>query len=84
MPSSTQTCLYLRFLIDEYLAGRITEDEIEWYEWNYALYSLRKADYWGVRETLTPYYRKFMMADKGFFRNGSTDTHLVAANHPDA
>ena len=39
--------------IDEYLAGRITEDEIEWYDWNYALYSLRKADYWGVREAMT-------------------------------
>ena len=65
--------------IDEYLAGRITEDEIEWYDWNYALYSLRKADYWGVREAMTPYYRKFMMADKDFFRNGSTDTHLKNA-----
>lgn len=65
--------------IDEYLAGRITEDEIEWYDWNYALYSLRKADYWGVREAMTPYYRKFMMADKDFFRNGNTDTHLKNA-----
>ena len=65
--------------IDEYLAGRITEDEIEWYDWNYALYRLRKDDYWGVREAMTPYYRKFMMADKDFFRNGSTDTHLKNA-----
>ncbi len=65
--------------IDEYLAGRITEDEIEWYDWSYALYSLRKADYWGVREAMTPYYRRFLMADKVFFRNGSTDTHLKNA-----
>ena len=44
--------------IDQYLAGRITEDEIEWYDWNSALYYLRKDDYWGVRKALTPYYRR--------------------------
>ena len=65
--------------IEEYLAGRISESDIEWYEWNYALYNLRRSDYWAVREALTPYYRKFMMADKDFFRNGSTDTHLKNA-----
>ena len=65
--------------IDQYLAGRITEDEIEWYDWNSALYYLRKDDYWGVRKALTPYYRRFLMGDKAFFRNGSTDTHLKNA-----
>ena len=65
--------------IDQYLAGRITEDEIEWYGWNSALYYLRKDDYWGVRKALTPYYRRFLMGDKAFFRNGSTDTNLKNA-----
>ena len=65
--------------IEEYLAGRITENEIDWYEWNSALYYLRKDDFWGVREAMTPYYRMFMMADKRLFRNGSTDTHLKNA-----
>lgn len=67
------------FPIEEYLAGRITENEIDWYEWNDALYYLRKGDFWGVRKAMTPYYRMFMMADKRLFRNGSTDTHLKNA-----
>lgn len=62
--------------VEEYLAGRITENEIDWYSWNSALFTLRQTNFWGVREALTPYYLKFLMADKAFFRNGSTDTKL--------
>ena len=65
--------------VEEYLAGRITENEIDWYNWNSALYTLRRVNFWGVREALTPYYHKFLMANKAFFRNGSTDTQLKNA-----
>ena len=65
--------------IDQYLAGRMTQDELEACDWKWALYDLRKNDYWGVRKALTPYYRRFLMCDKAFFRNGSTDTFLKNA-----
>ena len=62
--------------VEEYLAGRITENEIDWYSWSSTLYDLRRVYFMPVREALTPYYIKFLMADKAFFRNGSTDTQL--------
>ncbi len=65
--------------INQYLAGHITENEIEWYHWNSAMYYLRKNDYWAVRKAMTPYYRLILMGDKSFFRNGCTDTHLKDA-----
>ena len=57
--------------VEEYLAGRITENEIDWYNWNSALYTLRRVNFWGVREALTPYYHKFLMANKVFFVMGA-------------
>lgn len=65
--------------VEEYLVGRITENEIDWYNWNSALYTLRRVNFWGVHEALTPYYHKFLMANMFFFRNGSTDTQLKNA-----
>lgn len=62
--------------INQYLAGCITEDELEASDWRDALYELRRIDYWGVRKALTLYYRRLLMGDKAFFRNGSTDTYL--------
>ena len=65
--------------LEQYLCGQVTEKEIEWYEWKWAVRSMKKEDYWGLREALTPYYRRFFMADNDFFRNGYTDTQVKNA-----
>lgn len=65
--------------LEQYLSGQITEKDIEWYEWKWAVRSAKRENYWALREALTPYYRRFFMADKDFFRNGNTDTQVKNA-----
>lgn len=65
--------------LEMYLNGYITEKEIDWWNWKNAVYNARKEDFRAVRDALTPYYRKFFMANKDFFRNGNTDTQVKNA-----
>lgn len=65
--------------LEQCLAGDIPEKEIDWSGWKYAIYELRKKDFYGVRDVLVPYYHDFFMADKRFFRNGNTDVQLKNA-----
>lgn len=61
--------------LESYLNGYLTEKEIEWSELRWcARRNRRENGFWEVREALTPYYIKLLMADKGFFRNGNTDS----------
>ena len=63
--------------LNNYLCGFATEKEIDWYELKWCARRIRQdneSGFWLVREALTPYYHKLLMADKGFFRNGNTDS----------
>ena len=60
-----------------YLNGRLTEKEVEWSQLRWCARRIRRENESGfraVREALTPYYHKLLMADKDFFRNGNTDS----------
>ena len=65
--------------LDECLSGRIAERDISWWSWKSAVREERKNDFMAVRRALLPYYHRFMMADKDFFRNGHKDTQLKIA-----
>lgn len=65
--------------LEQYLSGQVSEKDVEWYEWKWAVRSMKKENYWVLREALTPYYRRFFMGDKDFFRNGNTDTQVKNA-----
>lgn len=65
--------------IEECLSGRISEKEISWWQWKSAVRNERKGNFYPVREALVPYYHRFIMADKDFFRNGHKDTQLKNA-----
>lgn len=61
--------------LDGYLSGRLTEKDVDWSELRWcAKRNRREGGFWDVREALTPYYRRLLMADKDFFRNGNTDS----------
>ena len=65
--------------LDECLSGRVAEKDISWWSWKSAVREERKNDFMAVRRALLPYYHRFMMADKDFFRNGHKDTQLKMA-----
>lgn len=65
--------------LDDYLNGHITESDVVWSDWKWAVINARRDDFRAVREALTPYYHRFFMADKGFFHNGNKDTHVKNA-----
>ena len=69
----------LNYPLEQYLNGQITEKDVEWYEWKWAVKSARYSNFWAVREIFTPYYQRLFMADKGFFLNGNSDTHVKNA-----
>ena len=61
--------------LEGYLMGYYTEKEVDWSGLRWcARWNRRNGDFCEVRETLSPYYHKLLMADKGFFRNGNTDS----------
>lgn len=63
--------------LDSYLNGYLTEKEVDWWQLKSCAYNIRHEDdrgFWEVREALTPYYHRLLMADKGFFRNGNSDS----------
>ena len=62
-------------LLDGYLNGYLTEKDVDWSELRWcARRNRREGGFWDVREALTPYYKKLLLADKCFFRNGNTDS----------
>ena len=61
--------------LEGYLMGYYTEKEVDWSGLRWcARWNRRNGDFCEVRETLSPYYHKLLIADKGFFRNGNTDS----------
>ena len=61
--------------LDGYLSGRLTEKDVDWSELRWCVrWNRREGAFWDVREVLTPYYRRLLLADKDFFRNGNTDS----------
>ena len=61
--------------LDGYLSGHLTEKDVDWYDLKWcARRNRREGAFWDVREALSPYYHKLIMADKDFFRNGNTDS----------
>ena len=63
--------------LDNYLNGYLTEKEVDWSGLRWCARRNRNRNENGireVREALTPYYRRLVMADKDFFRNGNTDS----------
>ena len=65
--------------LDDYLNGILTEKDIDWWKWKWAVRNARQSDFYAVREALKPYYQKFFMASKDFFRNGNTDSRAKNA-----
>ena len=62
-------------VLDGYLNGYLTEKDVDWSELRWcARRNRREGGFWDVREALTPYYKKLLLADKCFFRNGNTDS----------
>ena len=62
-------------VLDGYLNGYLTEKDVDWSELRWcARRNRRDGGFWDVREALTPYYKKLLLADKCFFRNGNTDS----------
>ena len=61
--------------LDGYLNGYLTEKDVDWSELRWCARRNRRDKYfYDVREALSPYYHKLIMADKDFFRNGNTDS----------
>lgn len=63
--------------LEDYLNGFITEKDIDWWKLKSRAYDIRHDDgrgFWEMREALTPYYSKLLLADKSFFRNGNSDS----------
>lgn len=63
--------------LDGYLNGYLTEKDVDWSELRWCARRIRHENEYGfrsVREALTPYYRRLLLADKDFFRNGNTDS----------
>lgn len=53
--------------LDGYLSGYLTEKDVDWSELRWcARRNRREGAFWDVREALTPYYHKLIMADKDF------------------
>lgn len=64
--------------LDCYLKGEISEKDIKWWDWKWAIRHTRKESssrFYEVRSALQPYYVRYIMGDKDFFRNGNTDTN---------
>jgi len=69
----------LSYPLDQYLNGLLSEKDEQWNYWKWDVKRARRSNPRAVREILTPYYRRLFMADKGFFLNGNTDTHVKNA-----
>lgn len=69
----------ITYPLDQYLDGNITEKDFQWYTWKWTVKRARDDKFYAVREILLPYYQRFFMADKDFFRNGNTDTKVKNA-----
>lgn len=63
--------------LEDYLSGRRTEKQVKWSRLKWCAREIRHENDEGfraVREALNPYYHKLLLADKGFFLNGNTDS----------
>ena len=61
--------------LEGYLNGHLSEKEIDWSELRWCARRNRSGDgFMEVREALNLYYHRLLMADRGFFRNGNTDS----------
>lgn len=61
--------------LEGYLNGHLSEKEIDWSELRWFVRTHRREDgFMEVREVLNPYYHKLLMAGRGFFHNGNTDS----------
>ena len=61
--------------LDSYLNGSLTEKDVDWSALRWcAKRNRREGGFWDVREALTPYYHRLLLADNDFFRNGNTDS----------
>ncbi len=62
-------------MFDGYLEGHLTEKDVDWSELRWCARRNRRGDgFYEVRKALMPYYKKLLMADRCFFRNGNTDS----------
>ena len=64
--------------LDLYLAGTIAEKDYDWWSWRFSVRCVREKGY-TLRHELMPYYHRFLMADKDFFRNGSKENTVKNA-----
>lgn len=61
--------------LDLFLEGSISDKKFP-NNWRYTVSNTRVKHFYEVREALMPYYHRFFMADKGFFRNGNSDVNV--------
>ncbi len=67
--------------LDLFLAGKISDNRFPYSNWRYTVSNIREDKYQFsvVRKALKPYYHRFFMADKDFFRNGNSDVKVKYA-----
>ena len=70
---------YILNPLDDYLTGKTTEKDVDWWMWKKNVSIARSINSTFLRDALKPYYHRLFMAEKDFFRNGHSNTQVKEA-----